>query len=94
MAGVRADLVKHVGGNPSAAQRMMIDQAAMLSLRLRLMDRQALQDGGASDRNGRQYLAFANSLSRLLRQFGLEAAKAPFVPYAQRSTSPTRGATP
>lgn len=77
LRSVRADLAKHLGGTPSATQRMLIDQAAMLTLRLHLMDRQSLQDAEMSERNGRQYLAWANSLSRLLRQLGLEASPPP-----------------
>ncbi len=78
MREVKADLVKHCGGKPSAVQRMLIDQAAMLSLRLHLMDRASLSDDGLmSERNGRQYLAWANSLARLLRQLGLTAPPPP-----------------
>jgi hypothetical protein len=72
MRGVKADLAKHCGGAPSATQRMLIDQAAMLTLRLHLMDKESIADPALSERNGRQYLAWANSLSRLLRQLGLE----------------------
>jgi hypothetical protein len=53
---------------------MIIDQAAMLTLRLHLMDRQALQDEALSERNGGQYLAWSAALTRLLRQLGLKGA--------------------
>ena len=78
MRDIKADLVKHCGGTPSAVQCMLIEQAAMLSLRLHLMDRAALSgDGVMSERNGRQYLTWANSLARLLRQLGLTAPPPP-----------------
>lgn len=51
---------------------MLIDQAAMLALRLHLMDKESIADPAMSERNGRQYLAWANSLSRLLRQLGIK----------------------
>jgi hypothetical protein len=67
MRDVRAELTKHCGGSPSATQRIIIDQAAMLTLGLHLMDRQVLQNEVMSERNGRQYLAWSNSLIRLPR---------------------------
>jgi hypothetical protein len=74
MRGVKADLVKHCGGAPSATQRMLIDQAAMLTLRLHLMDKASIADPVMSERNSRSYLAWANALSRLLRQLGIRGA--------------------
>jgi len=64
---------------------MLIDQAAMLTLRLHLMDKESIADPAMSERNGRQYLAWANSLSRLLRQLGINATPPPqqrWQPYA------------
>lgn len=77
MRRVRDDLSKHVGGSPSATQKILIERAATLTLRLHLMDRQALQDGAMSEKNGREYLCWANSLTRLLRQLGMDAAAPP-----------------
>jgi hypothetical protein len=39
LRGVRAELVKHVGGRPSATQAALIEAAAQLRLRITLMDR-------------------------------------------------------
>src|ERR1700735_4999748 len=64
----------HCGGSPSATQRMIIDPAAMLTLRLHLMDRQVVQNEVMSERNGRKHLAWSAALTRLLRQLGLEGA--------------------
>ncbi len=49
---------------------MIIDQAAMLTLRLHLIGRQARQNEALSD-DGGQYLAWP-PLTRLLRQLGLK----------------------
>jgi hypothetical protein len=73
MRDVRAELTKHCGGSPRATQRLIINQAAMLTVRLHLMDQQSLQDEAMSERNGRQYLAWS-ALTRLLRQLGLKGA--------------------
>jgi hypothetical protein len=77
MARVREELSQHLGGKPNPAQKILIDRAAALSLRLHLMDRESARSGGVmSERNGRQYLAWNNSLTRLLSQIGLESASA------------------
>jgi hypothetical protein len=72
MARVRAELTQHLGGSPSATQRILIDRAAALSLRIHLMDRESARSGGMSERNGRQYLAWSNALTRVLKQIGLK----------------------
>jgi hypothetical protein len=38
LATVRAELIEHVGGSPTAVQRAMIERCAWLSLRLSLLD--------------------------------------------------------
>jgi hypothetical protein len=72
MARVRAELTQHLGGSPSATQRILIDRAAALSLHIHLMDRESARSGGMSERNGRQYLAWSNALTRVLKQIGLK----------------------
>jgi hypothetical protein len=76
MARVRAELTEHLGGKPTAAQRVLIDRAAALSLRLHLMDRESARSGEMSERNGRQYLAWSNALVRLMNALGLDAVSA------------------
>jgi hypothetical protein len=74
LAAIRADLAAHVGGAPSATQRVLISRAASLSLQLAMMERNAAEKGGTmSERDGRQYLAWNNSLTRLMRQIGIKA---------------------
>lgn len=72
MKAIRAELAQHVGGTPSATQRMLIERCAMLSLRIQLMDRIALKEGAMTEKSAREYLCWTNALSRLLRQLGLK----------------------
>ena len=74
---VRAELTQHLGGKPTAPQRILIDRAAALSLRLHLMDRESTRSGEMTERNGLQDLAWNNSMTRVLNQIGLTAASAP-----------------
>jgi hypothetical protein len=71
MKAIRQELVAHLGNSASTTQRMMIDRIAMLTLRVELMDRKALKLGGQTDHDSRQYLAWANSISKMLRHLGL-----------------------
>lgn len=73
LKGVRADLTAHVGGKPSATQRVLIDRAAMLTLRIAMMDAKS-GDGTLSERDSREYLAWTNTLTRLMRQLGMQGA--------------------
>lgn len=70
----REDLVAHLGGSPSAVQMVLIERACWLSLRLSLFDRKLAEGGDLSERDGREYLAWSNSLARLLKQLGLKGA--------------------
>ena len=71
-ARLRRALIAHVGGKPSATQAAMIDQGAELKLRLAVMDQDFIQTGRRSAHASRDYLAWSNSLVRLLRQLGLK----------------------
>ena len=66
----RKALVAHVGGKPSAVQRALIERASVLTLQVSLMDAKQA-NGGLTERDGRQYLAWVNTLSRLMRQLGM-----------------------
>jgi hypothetical protein len=46
MKSLRAELISHVGGKPSVAQTVLIDQATKIQLRIEMMDR----DGAPADR--------------------------------------------
>ena len=74
---IRAELVGHVGGKPSATERALIDRLAWLQVHLARMDARMMETGEMSEHTGKQYLAWANSVARMLGQLGLEAAPIP-----------------
>lgn len=80
---LRADLIAHVGGKPSAVQRALIDAASELKLKIAVADQRFVEQGAMSQHARNEYLAFVNSYSRLLRQLGLEAAASRVVPITE-----------
>ncbi len=73
----RAALTAHVGGAPSATERVLIDRACQLTLRIVAMDRQFAETGAMSEHASRTYLAWSNSLTRTLREIGFKSAPPP-----------------
>jgi len=71
MRRVRADLIAHVGGKPSATQRMLVERAVTLSLYVSKLDSKLLKNGSMTEHDSRTYLAWSNSLTRTLRELGL-----------------------
>ena len=71
---VRADLVAHLGGNVSATQRVLIERAAALTLRLALLDAKQAKGERLTEHDNRTYLAESNALTRLMRQLGMKSA--------------------
>ena len=86
---VRADLIKHVGGAPSATQRVLIERAVMLTVQLGRMDAKSLVDGVMSDHASREYLAWSNTLTRTMKALGLKGP-----PERQRTLAEVRAAQP
>jgi hypothetical protein len=72
MRETRAELTAHLGGAPSTVQKLLIDRAVILRLQLALLEAKS-NVGTLSERDGRQYLAWSNSLTRLLREMGVKA---------------------
>ena len=70
----RAELTAHVGANPSATQRQLIERAVQLTLRVAMMDRKFAQTGVQTELDSRTYLAWSACLSRALRDLGLKAS--------------------
>ena len=66
------DLTAHVGGNPSAAQRALIDRAAWMTLHIAQLDRRTAESRMMTEHDSRHYLAWTNSLSKTLRHLGLQ----------------------
>ena len=73
----RAELVAHVGGNPSVTQQAIIERIVQLQLHLSVMDRRFASDHTMSAHDSKVYLAWAGALARLLKQLGLQAGKPP-----------------
>lgn len=72
MRDVRAELVAHVGGNPTATQKALIERAVWLSLHVAQLDAKAAEGRGLTEHDSRTYLAWSNSLTRTLAQIGLK----------------------
>jgi hypothetical protein len=76
MRAMRDELVAHIGGAPSVIERRLIDRAAVLALRLAIMDARA-PDGRLSEKDAREYLAWSNSYVRTLRELGVKSPPEP-----------------
>lgn len=68
----RAELLAHVGGSPSAVQRMLIERACWLSLQVAMLDMKQAEGRDFTPHDVDQYLAWTGSLTRLLRNLGLQ----------------------
>ena len=73
---VRRDLTAHVGDNPSATQRALIERCAWLSLYVAQIDRRTAAGREMTDHDARSYLAWSNSLGRSLVQLGTAPTRA------------------
>ena len=71
-----ADLTAHVG-TPSAPEQRIIRAAAWIGLLLEKLNERAIDTGGLSERDSRQYLAWCNSYRRHLQALGLERRAGP-----------------
>ena len=95
MRDMRARLIAHVGGSPSAVELALIDRAAQLMLKVAQLDAK-LDASAMSDHDHRHYLAWSNSLTRTLEKLGMKSApeRAPsFRDYWTRPREPGEGAT-
>jgi hypothetical protein len=72
---LREELNAHVGGKPSVTEELLISQACDLQLRIAVMNRKFMATGVFTEHDSRTFLAWNNSLARLLRQLGLKPAK-------------------
>jgi hypothetical protein len=73
MRQVIKELTEHCGGRPSAVQRKIIQRAAVLHLRLALLDAETGPDGQMSEKTAREYLCWSNAYVRTLNSLGLKA---------------------
>jgi hypothetical protein len=72
----RTELVRHVGGTPNVVQAAIIERCAWVKLQCAMLDGK-LASGDFTEQDSHVYLAWANTLARLLTRLGLDAATAP-----------------
>ena len=72
---VEAELVAHVGGNPSFPQTLLIRRVSRAMLRLELMDSK-LDGPDWTDHDGRVFGGLSNSVRLMLRELGIKHAPA------------------
>ena len=70
----RHNMMEHIGGNPTIAQRVLIDRIAWLMLHCHLLDQRVVAGTAWGEHDRKCYLAFSNSLIRSLREIGLQAS--------------------
>jgi hypothetical protein len=77
MRAVRDELLEHVGANPNPVQRMLIQRACVLSLRLAQIDRKIFEEQEFTTIDNNQAIAWQNALTRCLVALGVhqEAAR-------------------
>jgi hypothetical protein len=76
MRAMRDELIAHIGGAPSVVERRLIDRAAVLALRLAIMDARA-PDGRLSEKDAREYMCWNNGYARMLQTLGLKPSPPP-----------------
>jgi hypothetical protein len=67
----RTELTQHIGSAPNIVQSALIERCAWVRLRLAMMDSK-VASGGFTEQDSRVYLAWANTLSRLLIKLALQ----------------------
>lgn len=65
------DLTEHIGGHPTATQRLLIERTAMVLVRLSYLDEKILSGMDLTDYDNRTYLAWANTARHNLSALGL-----------------------
>jgi hypothetical protein len=68
-----AELTKHIGGNPTVTQRVLIRRAARAMLRLELFD-EKMAAGEWTDKDGKVYGGLSNSIRLIMRELGLKGS--------------------
>jgi hypothetical protein len=74
MRQVRADLTRHVGGKPNPPQRILIERAAILALRVAQIDAKLIAGDILSAHDNEHALAWNNALRRTMVALGLDGA--------------------
>jgi hypothetical protein len=79
MRRVRDELTAHVGGRPSAVERLLIERATMLSLRVAQIDIKIMAGEVLTLHDNQHALSWNNALRRTLSELGLEPRNQPVV---------------
>jgi hypothetical protein len=78
---LRADMVKHLGREPSVIEAGLIERCCWLELRLRQLN-EKLATGTLTEHDHNYYLAWSNAYARTAARLGLEPASAKSAPGA------------
>jgi hypothetical protein len=73
---IRNQLTRELGGNLTPTQALLVERAAMMQLRLALLDVR-MYEGRLTGYDNASYVAFSNGLRRVLIALGLETLDAP-----------------
>ena len=90
---ITAELVEHVGGQPNAAQTLLIRLMVVKILRIALMSDYVLSQESISERDDREFLCWSNSLRRDLDVLGI-TKRATQSPSLKEYTSARYGGRP
>jgi hypothetical protein len=74
MKARRAELTAHVGGSPNVVQRLLIERAVWLSIKLELLNEKMVDGEVFKPRDHNHYLAWSNGLTRTLAALGVNSA--------------------
>jgi hypothetical protein len=74
---VRAELLAHIGREPSVPERLLVEQAAQIRLRIAKTDALYARQPEITQHAGREYLALANALAKILGQLGMRPGQPP-----------------
>lgn len=72
MLRVREELTDHVGGNPNAVERLLIERATMLALKCSQIDYKIMSGEALTTHDQTHALAWNNGLRRCLVDLGIE----------------------
>ena len=72
-------MVKHLGGQPSFAERLLIGRLAKIALRLEMFD-EKLNSGQWTELDGKVSHALVNSFRLILRELGIKGSAKPNTP--------------
>ena len=78
VADVKARLADFVGGNPTEAEKEIIDRCAMLSLQISQMERFVSEGGSLGEDNPAHYIAFTKAYCEIFQYAAAARASGSF----------------